>query len=245
MPFAFSTMRCAPAAPALRSPSLVDSNMRRQAASLPTKASNGLRAAALMSSATSRQSLHCERRDRGRSHCGRDARRARRWPSAEWRRRPAPAPQRGPSQISRLGQTARIPVRAGSQPYFSSRAVTSSWKIPAAPFVRAEFAAPIFRIIECPRQQLTRTRGRDDIGRAVGPELRALGVERDEQRWIRHIEIRLVEENLRVIVREGFLEPVALERAPVLSVERLYLKDRRKGRERPRRSDDDPVRVPT
>src|SRR6516162_8388012 len=60
MPFAFSSMRCAPAAPALRSPSLVDSNMRRQAASLPTKASNGLRAAALMSSATSRQSLHCE-----------------------------------------------------------------------------------------------------------------------------------------------------------------------------------------
>jgi len=47
--------------------------------------------------------------------------------------------------------------------------------------VRTYLAAPIFGIIEAPRQQFTGTCRLDDIDSTIGPQLRALSVEWDEE----------------------------------------------------------------
>jgi len=45
----------------------------------------------------------------------------------------------------------------------------------------AHFAVPILGIVVGAREQFTGTRRLDDVGRAVGPHLRALGVEWHEE----------------------------------------------------------------
>ena len=57
--------------------------------------------------------------------------------------------------------------------------------------------------------------------------LAGIGVDDGEQRGIGEVEIRLVERDLCGVLRKCFLEPVALDRAPVFGVERLVLPQER------------------
>jgi hypothetical protein len=105
--------------------------------------------------------------------------------------------------------------------------------------VRTHAAAPIRRIIVGTRQQFTGARRFDDIDGTITPKLRALGVERHdevqpltgvsidcgEQCGIGDIEIGLIEGDLRGVLREGFFETVALDCAPVSSVDSFAFPD--------------------
>src|SRR5262249_60214694 len=98
-------------------------------------------------------------------------------------------------------------------------------------------AAPVFRIVEGAWQQLSGARRLDDVDGAVGPELRALGVEwheevqpltgigvcHREQRGVGNVEIGLIERNLYSVVRECLFQPVTFNCAPVLGVDCLWL----------------------
>src|SRR5262245_34035235 len=104
---------------------------------------------------------------------------------------------------------------------------------PAAVLVWAHPAAPVVRIVVAMWQQFTGARRLDDSDGAVAPELRPLsverygevqlltgvGVDRGEQRGVGDVEISLIERDLRRVLREGLLESVALERAPVLGID--------------------------
>ena len=101
----------------------------------------------------------------------------------------------------------------------------------------AHAASPILGIVEAARQQLPRACRLDDVGRAITPQLRPLGIEWDkevqtlagigvgcgEQRGIGDVQIRLIERHLCCVLREDLLESVALDRAPVLGVDSLVL----------------------
>ena len=133
--------------------------------------------------------------------------------------------------------------------------------MPAPLAVAAHPAAPILRIVVSARQQLAGARRLDDGDGTIAPRLCALGVERHEEmqtlagvgvqrgeeRGVGVVEVGLIERDLCGVLRKGFLESVALDRAPVLGVERLVLPQTRdssvdagQGRAR----DDDSVGVP-
>ena len=96
---------------------------------------------------------------------------------------------------------------------------------------------PVVLRTEAPRQQLAGARCFDNVGRAVAPQLRALGIERDEEmqplagigvgrgkeRGIGNVEIRLIQRYLRGVLREYPFESVALGRLPVFAVDGLVL----------------------
>src|SRR5262249_37331824 len=132
---------------------------------------------------------------------------------------------------------------------------------PAAGVVSAQAASPILGIVEAARQQLAGARCLDDVGGAITPHLRPLGIKRDkemqpltgvgvgrgEQCGIGNVKVRLIKRQLYGVLREGLLESVALGRAPVLGVDRLVLPQQRIDQVEPeqlRTIDDDAVGVP-
>src|SRR5262249_42178894 len=109
------------------------------------------------------------------------------------------------------------------------------WRLlPTLPDKRASTAVPVFRIIVGARQQFVRASRRDDVGGAVGPELRELGVvrngekqnlagvgvDRGKQRRVAQVKVSLVKRDLRGILWES-LKSVTLERAPALVAKRF------------------------
>src|SRR5262249_44707099 len=137
-----------------------------------------------------------------------------------------------------LVETSRqmtLPKRERRRP-LSRRPISSSGSgmgaPPAAGVVSAQAASPILGIVEAARQQLAGARRLDDVGGAITPHLRPLGIKRDkemqplagvgvgrgEQRGIGDVEIRLIERHLRGVLREGLLESIALDGAPVFGV---------------------------
>src|SRR5262249_35283873 len=78
----------------------------------------------------------------------------------------------------------RCPVRSSillmARPW-PNRCRARSRRPPAPLLVRADPAAPIFRTVIGAWQQFAGARCLDDIDGAIGPELRALGIERQEE----------------------------------------------------------------
>lgn len=102
----------------------------------------------------------------------------------------------------------------------------------------AAFAAPIARIVVGTRQQRAGTRRLNDRDGAIGPELRAFGVEWDKQVQTRHcvrihggknrrmlgdVEISLVNPDLRCVVWIGLFDPITIEGTPTFVTEGLVL----------------------
>src|SRR5262245_35915841 len=107
--------------------------------------------------------------------------------------------------------------------------------------MRADFAGKLVWVLVRARQQVTGARRRDDVGGAVGPQLRALGgerypkmqllagvgVDRAEQRRIGQLEVGLIERDLGRVSREFSLKAITRERAVIFRVERLAFPNER------------------
>ena len=100
---------------------------------------------------------------------------------------------------------------------------------------------PIVRIVIGAVQQFAGACCGDDVGNAITPHLRALGIERHpemqllagvsvdraEQCRVGQIEISLIERNLRAIAWKFFFETVLSKRAPIFRAQRLAFPDKR------------------
>jgi hypothetical protein len=116
--------------------------------------------------------------------------------------------------------------------------------------MRAHTAAPVFWIVIGARKQFTGTGRRDHRNGAIAPCLRLCGVEwhedvdalarigvhgREDRRPLCHVEIGLIDPDLRGVLRVSLLDPIALNRAPALVAERLVLPKTRIASTRARR----------